>query len=56
MPTLNLIAGHGATTGRFIETIALWATAGWSILALGLCMVGAGGLYSRYSEELKDWL
>ncbi len=23
---------------------------------LGLCLVGAAWLYSRYSEELKEWL
>ncbi|MCH7532071.1 MAG: DUF2339 domain-containing protein [Gemmatimonadetes bacterium] len=27
-----------------------------AFLVLGLCLLGTGWLYSRYSEELKDWL
>ena len=27
-----------------------------AFLVLGLCLVGAAWLYTRYSEELKNWL
>ena len=40
-----------------VDTRALSDTARTAaFLVLGLCLVGAAWLYSRYSEELKEWL